>query len=331
MKSREVRLVSNFTGPLRPEYFELAEVELPDPSDGEVRVKNAWLSVDPYMKGRMSGIRTYVDPFKPGEAMQGGAVGQVEASNSADLAEGDWVFSMYGWREGYVAPARELMKIDASILPPQAYLGVAGLTGMTAYAGIKRIIGLQDGESLWMSAAAGAVGSAGVQFAKAMGARVIGTAGGAEKTAFVTEIGADAAVDYKAASNLTEAVQAVAPDGVDAYFENVGGDHLEAAINVLKPKGRIAACGMIARYNDEAPQPGPSNLVQIVAKSLRIQGFIVTDHMDLQAEFISDLSAWMMEGRVMTRETVYDGIEAAPEAFAGLFTGANLGKMLVKL
>jgi hypothetical protein len=331
MKSREIRLVQTFTGPVRPEYFELAEVDLPDPADGEVRVRNAWLSVDPYMRGRMTGIKTYVDPFQPGEAMQGGAVGQVEASASPDLSEGDWVFSMHGWREGYVAPARELMKIDASVLPPQAYLGIAGLTGMTAYAGIKRIIGLEPGETLWMSAAAGAVGSAGVQFAKAMGARVVGTAGGAEKTAFVEEIGADAAIDYKAAGDLSEALRAAAPEGIEAYFENVGGDHLEAALNVLKRHGRIAACGMIARYNDDTPQPGPSNLVQIVAKSLRMQGFIVTDHMDLQAEFIQDLSNWMIEGRVKTRETVYEGVENAPNAFMGLFTGANLGKMLVKL
>ncbi len=331
MKSREIRLTRNFTGPVKPEYFELAEVELPDPADGEVRVKNAWLSVDPYMRGRMTGIKTYIDPFRPGEPMQGGAVGQVESSRAPEFSEGDWVMSMFGWREGYVAPAGAVMKIDADLLPAQAYLGVAGLTGMTAYVGLKRILELKEGETLWMSAAAGAVGSASVQFAKAMGARVIGTAGGAEKTAFVAEIGADAAIDYRSAADLSAAVREAAPEGIECYFDNVGGDHLEAALNTLKRFGRAAECGMIARYNDETPQPGPSNLVQIVAKSLRLQGFIVSDHLDLQAEFIGDLSRWMNEGRVKTRDTVYDGVEQTPDAFMGLFTGENIGKMLVRL
>jgi NADPH-dependent curcumin reductase CurA len=333
MTSREIRLVRHFTGPVKPEYFDLADVDIPAPGPGEVQVRNAFISVDPYMRGRMIGIRTYVDPFEPGKPMDGGAVGQVTESNAAGFAPGDWVLSMHGWREAYTAPAAGLMKIDASLLPPQAYLGLAGMTGLTAYAGLKRMIELKAGETLWMSAAAGAVGSAGTQFAKAMGAKVVATAGGADKTAFCTDIGADAVVDYKAVSDLAGAVREAAKPlgGVDAYFENVGGDHLQAALDVIKPFGRIAACGMIARYNDDTPMPGPTNLTQIVGKKLTIRGFIVTDHFDLQREFIADLSKWMMAGQVRLRDTVYEGIERAPEAFMGLFTGANTGKMLVKL
>jgi len=333
MKSREIRLVRHFTGPVKPEYFELVETDVPPPGPGEVQVRNAFISVDPYMRGRMIGVKTYVDPFAPGQAMDGGAVGQVTQSNADGFAPGDWVLSMHGWREAYAAPAAGLMKIDANLLPAQAYLGLAGMTGLTAYAGLKRMIDLKAGETLWMSAAAGAVGSAGVQFAKAMGANVVATAGGADKTTFCKEIGADAVVDYKAVSDLAGAVREAAKPlgGVDAYFENVGGDHLQAALDVIKPFGRIAACGMIARYNDDTPMPGPSNLTQIVGKKLTIRGFIVTDHFDLQREFIADLSKWMMAGQVTMRDTVYHGIERAPEAFMGLFTGANTGKMLVKL
>lgn len=334
MKSREIRLTQHFLGAVKPEYFELAEVDLPDPGEGEIQVKNAWLSVDPYMRGRMTGVKTYIDPFQIGAPMEGGAVGQVVKSNHADYAEGDWVMSMMGWREGWTGPASAVMsKVDPELLPPEAYLGVAGLTGMTAYVGLKRCIDLKQGETLWMSAGAGAVGSAGVQFAKAMGANVVATAGGPEKVDFCKEIGADAVVDYKAEDDLASAVRAAAKPlgGVDAYFENVGGDHLQAAFDVIKPHGRIAACGMIARYNDDTPLPGPTNMTQIVAKKLMIQGFIVSDHFDLQNQFIQDLSGWMMAGKVKTRDTVYEGVDKAPEAFQGLFEGRNIGKMLVKV
>lgn len=331
MTSREIRLTRHFTGPVKPDYFEIGETELPDPGEGEVQVKNAWLSVDPYMRGRMTGITTYVGPFEIGGSMEGGAVGQVVKSNADGFEEGDWVLSMHGWREGFTASAKGLTKIDAELLPPQAYLGIAGLTGLTAYVGLKRIIDLKEGETLWMSAGAGAVGSAGVQFAKAMGAKVVASAGGADKCAFCEEIGADAVVDYKAVPDLKKAIKQAAGGGINAYFENVGGDHLEAALDALKPFGRIAACGMIARYNDDAPVPGPANLVQIVGKSLRVEGYIVSNHFDLQAAFIKDLSSWMAAGKVESRETVYEGIENAPDAFMGLFTGANTGKMVVKL
>ncbi len=333
MKSREIRLTQHFTGPVKPEYFEMTEVDLPDPEAGQIQVKNAWLSVDPYMRGRMIGIKTYVDPFQVGQPMEGGAVGQVVKSNAEGFTEGDWVMSMNGWREGWTASAEGVTKIDTNLLPAAAYLGIAGLTGMTAYVGIKKMIGLKEGETLWMSAGAGAVGSAGIQFAKAMGAKVLATAGGDEKTAFCSELGADAVVDYKAVDDLGAAVREAAKPlgGIDAYFENVGGDHLQAALDAIKPHGRMAVCGMIARYNDNEPLPGPTNLTQIVAKKLTLQGFIVSDHFDVYSDFVSDLSNWMMAGKVKTRDTVFEGIDKTPDAFMGLFTGANIGKMLVKL
>lgn len=335
MKSREVHLTENFVGEIKPDYFEIEEVEIAEPKEGEVQVENEWLSVDPYMRGRMTGVKTYVEPFEPGKPMEGGAVGRVVKSKSDRYAEGDYVFSMHGWREAWTAPAKGLMKVDADLLPPQTYLGIAGMPGLTAYVGLKRIIDLKEGETLWMSAGAGAVGTSGIQFAKAMGAKVIATAGGKEKCDLCRELGADAAVDYKATDNLAKAVRQAARDigssGIDAYYENVGGDHLQAALDVLKQYGRIAACGMIARYNDDRPVPGPSNLVQIVAKSLKMQGFIVMDHIDLNEAFVKDLSGWMMSGKVTSKETVYEGIEKMPDAFIGLFTGENVGKMLVKV
>ena len=331
MKIREVHLKSYLKGAPTPDNFDIVETELPPVGDGEVLVKNSWCSVDPYMRGRMSGIRTYIGPFKEGAVMEGGAVGEVVESKFDGLKPGDKVQSMLGWREGFVAPGAAAQKIDASALPEQAYLGVAGLTGMTAYVGIKRIIDIKEGETMWMSAAAGAVGSVGCQFAKAMGATVIGSAGGADKVGFLKEIGCDEVIDYKAVDNLSAAVREAAPKGVDGYFENVGGAHFTAALDNLNRFGRIAACGMINRYNDTEAQMIPDNLVQIVGKSLKIQGFIVSDHFDMLEGFLSDLTGWMQSGKVQTRETVFDGIENMPAAFIGLFEGKNVGKMLVKL
>jgi NADPH-dependent curcumin reductase CurA len=331
MKAREIHLMSYLKGTPKPDNYALVDADIASPGDGQVSVRNLFISVDPYMRGRMSGIRTYIDPFELNAAMEGGAVGEVIESNFEGLKPGDHVMSMYGWRDAYVASGKALMKIDTTILPAQAYLGIAGLTGMTAYAGLKRMIDLKEGETLWMSAGAGAVGSAGVQFAKAMGATVIATAGGADKCAYLKTIGVDHAIDYKATDDLAGAIRAVAPKGVDAYFENVGGTHFTAALEALKQNGRIAACGMIQRYNDTTPASLPDNLTYIVGKSLKIQGFIVTDHMDLQGEFITDLTNWMMAGKIHPAETIVDGLDNAPDAFAGLFEGRNTGKMLVKI
>tara|TARA_R110002095_G_scaffold201862_1_gene182936 strand:- start:1043 stop:2038 length:996 start_codon:yes stop_codon:yes gene_type:complete len=331
MKSREIHLNAYLKGAPKTENYSVVEVDLPAPAEGQITVRNLYISVDPYMRGRMSGIKTYIDPFKLGAVMEGGAVGEVVESRFEGLKPGDHVMSMLGWREGYTTSGKAVQKLDTSLLPPQAFLGIAGLTGLTAYVGIRRMIDLQAGETMWMSAGAGAVGSAGIQFAKAMGASVVATAGGKEKCDYLKTIGADHAIDYKATDDLTAAIRAAAPGGIDGYFENVGGTHFTAALNTLKQFGRIAACGMIQRYNDAEPATITDNLTSIVGKSLKIQGFIVSNHLDIQPEFIKDLSSWMMAGKIVPAETVLEGIERAPEAFTGLFSGLNKGKMLVKI
>ena len=331
MKSREIHLNAYLKGAPRTENYSVVEADIPSPAEGQVTVRNLFISVDPYMRGRMSGIKTYIDPFKLGAVMEGGAVGEVVESRFEGLKPGDHVMSMLGWREGYTVSGKAVQKLDTSLLPPQAFLGIAGLTGLTAYVGIRRIIDLQAGETMWMSAGAGAVGSAGIQFAKAMGANVVATAGGKDKCDYLKTIGADHAIDYKATDDLTGAIRAAAPGGIDGYFENVGGTHFTAALNTLKQAGRMAACGMIQRYNDAEPASITDNLTFIVGKSLKIQGFIVSNHLDIQPAFIKDLSSWMMAGKIVPAETILDGIDRAPEAFTGLFSGLNKGKMLVRV
>jgi NADPH-dependent curcumin reductase CurA len=330
-RSREIRLVNRPIGMPRPADFELATVDLPDPGAGEVQVKNLFMSVDPYMRGRMYDRPSYVPPFELGKALQGGAVGEVVASNADGLKPGDLVNSMYGWREGYTAPAAHLQKIEAHGLPPQVFLGVAGMPGMTAWAGLTQVTGVKEGETVFVSAASGAVGQTVVQIAKIKGATVIGAAGGPEKCAWVKEIGADHVIDYKAEGDLTAALARLAPKGVHVYFDNVGGAHLEAALNAARPFARFAECGMIEVYNDESPRPGPSNISMIVGKRLRVQGFIVSDFMDRQGEFAAEMAGWIKDGRIKWKETIDEGIEAAPNAFLKLFSGENFGKMLVKL
>jgi NADPH-dependent curcumin reductase CurA len=329
--SREIRLKSRPSGVPTHDNFELASVELPAPGAGEVQVKNLWMTVDPYMRGRMNDAKSYVPPFQLGEALQGGAVGEVTASNDPALKPGDLVQSMFGWREAFNAPAGALQKIDPQGLPPQAFLGVAGMPGLTAYAGLLRVAGLKDGDVVFVSGAAGAVGSLVCQIAKAKGHTVIGSAGGAEKVAFLKEIGVDEVIDYKAEPDLTAALMRAAPKGIDVYFDNVGGAHLEAALEAARPFARFAECGMISMYNSTELPPGPRNIVQVVGKQLRIQGFIVSSHADMLPDFQRDLAGWVREGKVKWKETVFEGIERAPDAFLGLFKGENLGKMLVKL
>lgn len=329
--AREIRLKSRPSGVPTHDNFELATVELPDPGPGEVQVKNLWMTVDPYMRGRMNDVKSYVPPFQLGEALQGGAIGEVAVSNDPSLKPGDLVLSMLGWRERFNAPAGALQKIDPQGLPSQAFLGVAGMPGLTAYAGLLRVAGLKDRDVVFVSGAAGAVGSLVCQIAKAKGHTVIGSAGGPEKVAFLKEIGVDHAIDYKAEKDLTAALARAAPSGIDVYFDNVGGDHLEAALNAARPFARFAECGMISMYNSTEPPAGPRNIIQVVGKQIRIQGFIVSSHADMQADFQRDLASWVREGKVKWKETVFEGIERAPDAFLGLFKGENLGKMLVKL
>jgi hypothetical protein len=330
-QSREIRLKSRPVGLPTADNFELASVELPDPGPGQVQVRNTWMTVDPYMRGRMNDVPSYVPPFQLGEALQGGAVGEVTKSNDASLQAGDLVSSFFGWREGFNAPAQALQKVDAQGLPPEAFLGYAGMPGLTAYVGLLKIAELKDGDVVFVSGAAGAVGSVVCQIAKLKGHTVIGSAGGADKVAFLKEIGVDHAIDYKAERDLNGGLAAAAPQGIDVYFDNVGGEHLEAALNAARPFGRFALCGAISMYNATELPPGPHNLVQAVGKQLRLEGFIVSSHWNMMGHFHRDLAAWVKAGKVTWKETVFEGIERAPDAFIGLFTGENLGKMLVKL
>lgn len=329
--SREVRLKSRPVGTPVADNFETVTVNLPDPGPGEVQVKNSWMTVDPYMRGRMNDVKSYSPPFQLGEAMQGGAVGEVVASNDPAFKVGDAVQSFMGWREAFNAPAAMVQKLETHGLPPQAFLGVAGMPGLTAYVGLLKIAMLKDGDVVFVSGAAGAVGQIVCQIAKLKGHTVIGSAGGAEKVAYLKEIGVDHAIDYKAESNLTAAVMKAAPKGVDVYFDNVGGEHLEAALMAASPFARFALCGAISQYNATDMGAGIKGLMLAVGKQIRLEGFIVSSHFDMMPAFVSEMAGWISSGKVTWRETVEEGIENAPTAFLKLFKGENLGKMLVKL
>lgn len=329
---REVRLVSRPVGWPTPTDFEVVESVLPDVGEGQVRVRNVAMSVDPYMRGRMSDAKSYAEPYELGVAMHGGAVGVVEESRAEGFAVGDHVLHGLGWREAAVLDASSARVVDTSVAPATAYLGVLGMTGLTAYAGLTRILEVEPGDVVFVSGAAGAVGSVVGQVAKALGAsRVIGSAGSAEKVRHVVEdLGFDAAFSYKdgpVARQLREA----APDGIDAYFDNVGGEHLEAAVGSLRLNGRIAVCGAISVYNDTEPAPGPRNLSRLIQTRGRIQGFLVGDHWDLSREYATRAAQWIADGRLRSRETTVDGIDHAVDAFLGVLRGDNTGKMVVRL
>ncbi len=334
--SRNWTLAARPVGDPKPSDFAMIEAEAGEPAPGEIQVRNSFMSVDPYMRGRMVDRKSYVPPFQIGETLQGGAVGRVLASNHPDYAEGDLVLSMAGWREAWTgAPDTVLAgKVPPSPLPESAFLGIAGMPGLTAYAGILRVAELKAGDTVFVSGAAGAVGSAVVQIAKIKGCTVIGSAGGPEKCAYVKSIGADHAIDYREHRGwqaLSEAIYGAAPQGIDVYFDNVGGDHLTAAIEAARPFARMALCGAIEQYNNTEPAPGPHNIIQAVGKQLTLRGFIVSSHADMRPDFLRDMADWISSGKLKYDETVMEGIEKAPEAFMGLFTGANTGKMLVKL
>ena len=330
--SREIHLHSRPHGIPTADNFALVNVELPAPSDGQVLVRNRYISVDPYMRGRMRDTRSYTPPFGLDEPLTGGAVGEVISSTSDQFAEGDFVLHMLGWREYALVEARGLTKVDPSLAPLQSYLGVLGMPGMTAYVGLLDIGKPQPGETVFVSGAAGAVGSEVCQIAKIQGCRVVGTAGSAAKTRWLEEVaGVDAAINYKETSNLRRALNQACPDGIDVYFENVGGAHLEAAIQNMNNFGRIAVCGMISMYNATSAQPGPANLTLMIGRRLLMQGFIVSDHLKRRDDFLRDVSGWMREGKLKWEETILEGIARAPEAFIGLFHGENLGKMLVEV
>ncbi len=329
--SREIRLASRPEGAPTEQNFELAEVPVPEPGDGQALVRNAYLSVDPYMRGRMREAKSYVPPFEVGKVMEGGAVGEVVASNAPDLAEGDWVTTQLGWREHSVVEPRAALKLDPDVAPVSTALGVLGMPGFTAWVGLTEFGRPKEGETLFVSGAAGAVGSMVGQLAKLRGLRVVGSVGSDEKAALLTgELGFDAALNYKT-DDLNAALREHCPDGIDIYFDNVGGDHLEAALNRMNVWGRIPLCGAISGYNEETPPPGPRNFLAVLPKRLTIRGFIILDHYDRYRDFQSEVGPQVADGKITYRETVVDGIENMPDAFLGLLNGQNTGKMLVKV
>ncbi len=294
-KGKEFRLKSRPIGVPAPENFLLAEVDVPEPGPGQVLVRNAYMSVDPYMRGRMIDRRSYAPPFQVGETMTGGAVGQVVAAGAgAPFGVGDHVLSMAGWREWFVSSGAEMLQKFDPIpgVGLQTYLGAFGMPGLTAYVGLTRIAELKAGERVFVSAASGAVGAVVCQIAKAKGCYVVGSAGWDEKCDYLTaELHCDRAINYKTVGDLDAAVAAAFPDGIDVYFDNVGGGHLEAAIGNMRTFGRIAACGMIEQYNATGTTAGPRNMILVVGRSLTIRGFIVSNHYDLLGDFLRDMAA----------------------------------------
>ena len=329
--TREIRLASRPEGVPKPENFELAEAPVPEPGEGEILVRNEYLSVDPYMRGRMRDVKSYMPPFEVGEVMTGGAVGQVVASSGGKFEEGSWVQGLNGWREHYVSDGEGLFPVDPDVAPVSTSLGVLGMPGLTAYAGLTRIGKPQEGETLFVSGAAGAVGSAVGQMARLKGLRVVGSAGSPEKVEWLTdELGFDAAFNYRD-GEVGSQLREHCPKGIDIYFDNVGGDHLSAALARMRRFGRIAICGAVSQYNEEAQPPGPENFMSVIPNRLTITGFLVIDHYDLLKEFVAEVGPWVVSGELKYRETIVDGIENMPGAFIGLLQGENIGKMLVKV
>jgi NADPH-dependent curcumin reductase CurA len=328
--SREIRLISRPKGIPTADNFTMARMELAPPQDGQVLVRNRYMSVDPYMRGRMNSGKSYVPPFELGKPLDGGSVGEVIESRAREFKVGDAVTSSFGWREYFIASPKELHLVSREIQPLSVYLGALGMTGMTAWAGL-HLVEVRTGETIFISGAAGAVGSVAGQLAKLRGCRVIGSAGSMEKVMFLREeCGFDVAFDYKVGPVL-EQLSLETPDGIDVYFDNVGGEALEAALSVLRVHGRIIACGGISGYNDEKPRPGPSNLFNITTKRLTVKGLMVFDWLDRQAEFEKEVGGYFKAGKVKHKETVVKGIDKAVGAFLGLFQGQNIGKMVVEL
>ncbi|MER6361472.1 NADP-dependent oxidoreductase [Kitasatospora sp. NPDC001527] len=332
--TREWHLAARPQGWPTPADFALVEAPVRTPGPGEVLVRNTHLSVDPYMRGRMNDVKSYIPPFEVGAAMDGGAVGRVVASNAEGFAPGDAVLHGLGWREYATLPAKHAVKVPRiEGVPLSAYLGVLGMPGLTAYAGLLAVGGLKEGDRVFVSGAAGAVGSIVGQIARLKGASlVVGSAGSAQKAARLTEeYGFDAAFNYKDGP-VREQLAKAAPEGIDLYFDNVGGDHLEAAIGALGVHGRAVLCGAIAQYNDTEAAPGPRNLaLSVIGKRLRLEGVLVGDHDALRPQFLAEVGGWLKDGKLRYEETVVDGFENTPQAFLDMLRGANTGKMVVRL
>lgn len=323
--SRQVHLKNSIIGIPKPEDYQLIEETLPELTEGEVLVKNMYISVDPYMRG---GMRT----VNSGQALQGGCVGKVIDSRSEKFSIGDYVVGYLGWRDYYIAAAESLQYINSTVAPIESFLGALGMPGRTAYFGLLDIGQPKERETVFVSAAAGAVGSIVCQIAKIKGCKVIASAGTDKKLEWLTEKAqVDAVINYNKVDDLEAELRKHCPDGIDIYFENVGGIHLQAALSVMNMHGRIPLCGMISQYNDVEPTPGPTNLSTAIGKRIKIQGFIVTDYENRNHEFYQDMRKWISEDKIKWEETIVDGLENAPQAFISLFTGDKIGKVVVRV
>jgi NADPH-dependent curcumin reductase CurA len=336
---QEIHLKQYPSGIPTEEIFEVVDVNIPEPKEGEFLVKNIWMSVDPYMRGRMRSpkeTKSYIDPFQLNKPLEGGCVGQVLQSKNNQFKVGDHVLGNFGWREYWLSSdSQNVMKINPKIAPLQSFLGALGMPGLTAYVGLVSIGKLNEGkDTVFVSAASGAVGSIACQIAKIKGCQVVGSAGSEEKVEWLLDdVKVDHAFNYKTVgeNNLSSELKKGCPKGIDLYFDNVGGKHLEASIDNMKTFGRIVLCGMISQYNTTTPPLGPSNLFLAVTNRIRLEGFIVRDHYDLLNEFHSSMTKWINEGKIIWKETIAEGLENAPRAFIGLFKGENFGKMIVKV
>jgi hypothetical protein len=329
-KNIQVRLAQRPEGQVRTSDFDIVETPLPDIADGQLLVRNHYLSLDPYMRGRLSAAKSYAQSVNIGEVMVGGTAGQVVASRHSGYQVGDQVVGYLGWQRYGVSDGTALMRVDEQGIPLSAYLGVMGMPGATAYVGLLDIGQPKSGETVVVSAASGAVGSVVGQIAKIKGCRAVGIAGGPEKCAYVVEeLGFDACIDYKQ-GRLSEDLAQAAPKGIDVYFENVGGPIFDKVLLRMNPFGRIPLCGLISQYNAIDPY-GMKNVGTLVINRIKLQGFIVSDHLARWPEALKDIGQWLKEGRIKYRESIADGIENAPAAFIGLLAGKNFGKQLVKL
>ncbi len=328
-RNRQIVLKRRPNGMPVPEDFAIAEGALPGPGEGEVLLRGIYLSLDPYMRGRISGVRSYAKPTELGDVIEGGVVGQVMSSRDPNFREGEYAAGGYGWQLYSAVPASGLVKLDPAEAPISTALGILGMPGMTAYIGLTDIGQPKKGETVVVAAASGAVGAVAGQLAKRAGARVVGIAGGAEKCRYVeAELGFDAAIDHR--GEIGAALDRACPSGIDVYFENVGGTVQEAVFPRLNDFARMVMCGMIAEYNDKTPRPGP-NLGAVVRKRIKIQGFIVSDQRHRVGEFRAMAAPLVKSGQLKYREDIVEGLERAPEAFIGLLQGRNFGKLLVKL
>ena len=335
--SREIHLVSYPDGAPTPENFTLETAEVADPGPDQILCRTVWMSVDPYMRGRMTpGLKSYVPPFELNTALDGGAVAEVVAGEAKGLKPGDYVVGFTGaWKEYFVSSGDGLQKVDPNIAPLSAYLGVLGMPGFTAWAGVENILTPKEGEVMFVSGAAGAVGSLVCQIAKMRGCTVIASAGSDEKCAWLKEeAGVDVALNYKnfeTSDDLAKELYAHAPKGIDCYFENVGGMHLEAAITAIAPGGRIAICGLISVYNDQRRAPGPNNMANLIGRGVLVRGFLMGEYIAQMPKFYEEIAPAVASGKVKFRETVYDGLDQAPDAFSGLFRGDNMGKAVIRV